>query len=84
MSIGMFFISTDCDWKIRVTRLAGVVGIEPHQEYSAISEELRNASLEYVRAVLQKFCSSFANVSDGDLSISGIFLVVHKPGGADR
>ena len=71
-------LSADCDWKILVTRLAGVGHIEPHQEYSAISEELRNASLEYVRAVRQRFCASFANVSDEDLSVSGVFLVAHK------
>lgn len=70
---------SDCEWRILVTRLAGVGPIEPHQEYANIPESMRVSALGYVRSIKKDVCAALHDVSDADLSVAGLFLVVHKP-----
>jgi hypothetical protein len=68
------------DAKLLVTRLAGVGDIDPHLEYNAIPEQTRARSIAYVKSVRGRFASCFREVSDADLSVTGVFLVARKVG----
>jgi SAM-dependent methyltransferase len=66
------------DYKIFITRLAGVGDIDPHLPYEQINSALRNKSLDYVKSVRSKFSKSLRSISDEDLLVAGIFIVAHK------
>lgn len=66
------------DYKILITRLAGVGDIEPHLPYEQIDSDLRNQSLDYIKSVRANFCKSLHSISDEDLSVAGIFIVARK------
>lgn len=66
------------DYKILVTRLAGVGDITPHIPYEQIPIEQRTQSISYVRSVRHSFAKSLRSVTDEDLSIAGIFLIGRK------
>jgi len=70
--------SLEVDYKILVTRLAGVGEITPHRPYKEIPKSLRERSIQYVRSVRKYFSSSLTSMTDEDLSIAGIFLIVTK------
>ena len=61
-----------------VTRLAGVGDIVPHLQYGDIPQELRQKSISYVQSVRHRFASSLRCVSDADLSVAGVFIIVRK------
>ena len=71
---------TKLDYKFLITRLAGVGEIKPYIPYDEIPCPLRKESLNYVRSVRKRFASSFASLSDEDLSITGFFLIAKNIG----
>jgi SAM-dependent methyltransferase len=66
------------DYKILITRLAGVGNIVPHLPYEQIDIALRKKSLDYIKLVRVNFAKSLRSISDEDLSVAGIFIVAHK------
>lgn len=66
------------DYRLLITRLAGVGDIEPHLPYEEIDPVLRLESLRYVRSVRNQFARSLRKVSDEDLSVAGFFLIAKK------
>jgi SAM-dependent methyltransferase len=66
------------DVQLLVTRLVGVGDIVPHLPYEAIAAELRARSIARVQSVRKQLAACFADVSDADLSISGLFLVARR------
>lgn len=67
-------------FRILVTRLAGVGDVVPHLAYEDISEDLKRQSLDYVRSVRGRFAGSLRGLSDADLAIAGIFIVARNAG----
>lgn len=73
-----FLKNSGLEFKILVTRLALVGEITPHLEYSEISISKKKLSSDYVQSVRNKFCNKFMEVSNEDLSVTGIFIVAFK------
>jgi SAM-dependent methyltransferase len=69
---------TDLAFEILVTRLAGAGEVEPHVRYEKIDERMRGQAVSYVRGVRSRFAASFADVSDDDLAVAGIFIVARR------
>ena len=73
-----FLDKSGLDYKLLITRLAGVGDIDPHIEFNQISKNLISQSLEYVRCVKSKFTKELKNIDEKDLCVAGFFLVATK------
>lgn len=65
-------------YKILVTRLAGVGEIKPHVPFDEIPVQLREKSLDYVKSIKGKICSNLKSMSEEDLCTAGIFIIAKR------
>lgn len=66
------------DYSILVTGLSGLGEVSPHQKVENINVEDKQRAENYVKTQRRYLAKEFQEVSNLDLSINGIFLIIEK------
>lgn len=68
------------DSKILITHIVGVENeIVPHKEIASFGIDYSDTTLSLLKKIRPRLQNDFKNMSDEDLMVSGIFLIVRKP-----
>jgi SAM-dependent methyltransferase len=70
---------TGLDYKILITRLAGVGDITPHLPYHEIPAPLRQQAEAFVNSRRASFARAFRDLPAPDLAVAGIFVIARRP-----